>query len=461
MKTHKLRTAKGFSSQSLHCVSEPHALRYLQQKMSFWVAALSLFTFLMGNMVGQHGWYAFWASVRGAGDDSLITYSGTVAPLQEVVDYECWTRFGGDFKVHTFRQSPVECRVPAPSYSAHAHDAMISMEYMSSYDSGEEGTGLHSGVDYRVPIGTPVQAVMGARVLKVAQSSPGFGTFVVLRHPNVPDPENPGVVTTLYSTYAHLSTVYVTEGEVIGKGDMIGLSGNTGKTTGPHLHFQMDRSDAPYVPYAPSTVGDGYRYTVSPSVYVQANYKPVAATVVAQAEQSSSTSSVRSTVVASSSSSVSRTVSDIIANLAKRRQERIDERLIAQKNRQVVAINSPSLLPSAPPVVEAKPEPVSHGNENVLSVRFTHDGYFTGRGWEKVRIELQDSDGNAVTNPDLPSDLKLVAAYGSAEFRPTTLSTLDFVNGTAEIFVLPRGRRTVVIQALPFASVSDALRYQE
>lgn len=460
MQTSNLRITKGFSSHSLHCVSEPHALKYLKQKMSFWVAALSLFTFLIGNMVGQHGWYAFWASVRGAGDDSLITYSGTVAPLQEIVDYECWSRFGGDFKEHTFRQSPIECRTSVPNYSAHSSEPMISMEYMSGYDSGEEGSGLHSGVDYRVPVGTPVQSIMAARVVKVVSNSPGYGMFVTLRHPNVPDPENPGTTTTLYSTYAHLSAIYVSEGEVIGKGDIIALSGNTGKTTGPHLHYQIDRAEAPFIPYAPGTVSDGYEYTVSPALYVQANYKPVQGPLVAQTERSSSSSS-SSVVAVSSSSFSSRTVKDVIVGLAKRRQQRIDERLIAQRNRQIVAINAPSLLPSAPPVVETKPEPVSVRGTAVLSLRFSHDGLFTGRGWEKVRVSLQDADGNDVANADLPSDLKLVAAYGSAEFRPMTLSALDFVNGTAEVFVLPRGRRTVVIQALPFASVSEALRYQE
>jgi len=103
MQTAKFTTIRGFSSTSLHCRREPHSLHYLKQKTSFWIAVISLFAFVAGNMVGQHGWYTFWASVLGEGDDSLIAYTGTVTPLAEIVDYTCWAKFGGDFKSHTFR----------------------------------------------------------------------------------------------------------------------------------------------------------------------------------------------------------------------------------------------------------------------------------------------------------------------------------------------------------------------
>jgi len=344
---------------------------------------------------------------------------------------------------------------------------MISMEYMSGYTSGEEGTGLHSGVDYRVPVGTPVRTVMAGRVTKVVQDSPGYGMFIVLKHPGSPDPDNPGSVTTLYSTYAHLSATYVMEGEVLQKGDEIGLSGNSGESTGPHLHIQIDRGDAPFIPYSPGTVDDGYRYTLSPMLYVQANLRPIATTTVVRA--GSSSSSVLSRVI--SPAPQRRSVSDMVALLRSRREDRIRSRSLAVSTRQTVATarTEQPLLPSAPPVVvEPKVdtvlgESVSYTAENgtVDTLRFVHDGSFTGRGWEKLRVTLLDADGNPVANPRLDSDLRLVAAYGTAEFRPATLSVLDFAGGTAEVFLLPRGRRTVVIQAIPFSSVSEPLRYEE
>jgi murein DD-endopeptidase MepM/ murein hydrolase activator NlpD len=90
----------------------------------------------------------------------------------------------------------------------------------------------HSGQDYAVPIGTDVVAAHGGTVVKAggngAGDGPAYGNAVVVKHAN-----------GTYSQYAHLSRVDVKIGQVVATGQHIALSGNTGNSSGPHLHFEI------------------------------------------------------------------------------------------------------------------------------------------------------------------------------------------------------------------------------
>lgn len=90
----------------------------------------------------------------------------------------------------------------------------------------------HRGIDFRVPVGTPVKATGDGVVTRVGyqdRTNPkvGFGFRVYVRHAN-------GRV----SVYAHLSGSDRKVGDPVKRGDVIGASGNTGKSTGPHLHYE-------------------------------------------------------------------------------------------------------------------------------------------------------------------------------------------------------------------------------
>lgn len=86
----------------------------------------------------------------------------------------------------------------------------------------------HKGVDFSVPMGTPVIAPADALVEKVAYQAGGAGLYVVLRH------------SREYQTvYMHLSRPLVRAGQNVKKGERIALSGNTGISTGPHLHYEF------------------------------------------------------------------------------------------------------------------------------------------------------------------------------------------------------------------------------
>jgi len=87
----------------------------------------------------------------------------------------------------------------------------------------------HHGQDFRTPVGTPVYATGAGTVIEAGWNSGGFGNYVVIDH-------GYGFRTT----YGHLSAVKTVKGALVKRGDRIGLSGNTGISSGPHLHYQID-----------------------------------------------------------------------------------------------------------------------------------------------------------------------------------------------------------------------------
>lgn len=93
----------------------------------------------------------------------------------------------------------------------------------------------HRGIDIAVPVGTPVQAVRKGRVVFAGERR-GYGATVVVEHDN-------GDRTM----YGHNSLVRVTLGELIESGTVVAFSGNTGRSTGPHVHFEMIPSGQPVI----------------------------------------------------------------------------------------------------------------------------------------------------------------------------------------------------------------------
>ncbi|MFD3543002.1 M23 family metallopeptidase [Streptomyces sp. NPDC058662] len=90
----------------------------------------------------------------------------------------------------------------------------------------------HSGQDFAVPVGTPVKAAGAGVVVKAGPNGggdgPAYGNAVVIKHAN-----------NMYSQYAHLSKIQVRIGQKVATDQRIALSGNTGNSSGPHLHFEI------------------------------------------------------------------------------------------------------------------------------------------------------------------------------------------------------------------------------
>lgn len=85
----------------------------------------------------------------------------------------------------------------------------------------------HNGLDFGVPVGTPVRSTMDGRVVYAGWNDQGYGNLVIVEN---------GPYRTYY---AHLSSIPVSVGQQVSAGTVIGLSGNTGNSTGPHLHYEI------------------------------------------------------------------------------------------------------------------------------------------------------------------------------------------------------------------------------
>lgn len=95
---------------------------------------------------------------------------------------------------------------------------------------------MHEGLDFAAPRGSPIYAASGG-VVTEARYVPGYGKLVQIDHGN-------GLVTR----YAHASSITVKLGAVVEKGQMVARVGSTGRSTGPHLHFEVRLGDQPLDP---------------------------------------------------------------------------------------------------------------------------------------------------------------------------------------------------------------------
>ncbi|MEE1927034.1 transglycosylase family protein [Streptomyces sp. TRM 70351] len=133
-------------------------------------------------------------------------------------------------------------RKSAPSYTAPVSGAGPGTAYRKA--GGAWSSGYHTGVDFAVATGTKVQAVTSATVASAGWAG-AYGYQVVLRHHD-----------GRFSQYAHLSAISVRPGQRVNTGQTVGRSGNTGNSTGPHLHFEI-------------RTGPGYGSDMDPLAYLR------------------------------------------------------------------------------------------------------------------------------------------------------------------------------------------------
>lgn len=133
----------------------------------------------------------------------------------------------------------------------------ITQQFGKTSASGRlYASGTHNGTDFRAPLGTKVHAmadgiVAGTGDTDVTCSGASFGKWVLVRYKN-----------GLAATFAHLSQVKVASGDTVSKETVIGYSGNTGYSTGPHLHVSVYANAGVNIETLPSKACSGRMYTM-------------------------------------------------------------------------------------------------------------------------------------------------------------------------------------------------------
>ncbi len=120
----------------------------------------------------------------------------------------------------------------------------VSSSYGPRVDPFLGRLAMHTGIDFKAPYGARVFSSAPGTVLS-AKWKGGYGKMVEIRHAN-------GFVTR----YAHLSRIQVAEGDHVLAGDLIGNVGSTGRSTGPHLHYEVRRHDKPSNPASFLSAGE-------------------------------------------------------------------------------------------------------------------------------------------------------------------------------------------------------------
>jgi len=112
----------------------------------------------------------------------------------------------------------------------------LSSDYGPRMDPFLNRLAMHSGLDFKAPYGARVFATAPGTVIHAGWNG-GYGKMIEIRHAN-------GYITR----YAHLSKIRIAEGDHVLGGDVIGNIGSTGRSTGPHLHYEVRRGDKPNNP---------------------------------------------------------------------------------------------------------------------------------------------------------------------------------------------------------------------
>jgi murein DD-endopeptidase MepM/ murein hydrolase activator NlpD len=129
-----------------------------------------------------------------------------------------------------------EARDALLPHGAPVSEGFVASGYGMRTDPFTGQVSMHTGVDFAAPVGTPILAAAGGVVVS-AETHPEFGNMVEIDH-------GKGVSTM----YAHTSRMLVKSGDFVRKGQKIAEVGTTGRSTGPHLHFEVNVNGVPQNP---------------------------------------------------------------------------------------------------------------------------------------------------------------------------------------------------------------------
>ncbi|MGL4851204.1 MAG: peptidoglycan DD-metalloendopeptidase family protein [Phocaeicola sp.] len=154
--------------------------------------------------------------------DSLALIRQIKAERAAFPAYEIYPNWNND-RVHAYgtAEIPDTFRVDLNGFYMPTENTKITSHF------GPRRRRMHNGIDVKVYIGDTIRAAFDGRIRMVKFERRGYGQYVVIRHDN-----------GLETVYGHLSKQLVKENEYVEAGQPIGLGGNTGRSTGSHLHFE-------------------------------------------------------------------------------------------------------------------------------------------------------------------------------------------------------------------------------
>lgn len=160
-------------------------------------------------------------------NNSGHTTSGTLLQgADPVVDSMTVTQMRAERFVEVLRTLPIGAPVQAP----------VSSSYGYRRSPFSRKRTYHYGIDLSLPTGSPVRATGGGKVVKSVYNRT-YGNYVDIEH-----------LSGLITRYAHLKTSHVKVGDMIARGDVIGLCGSTGRSTGSHVHYEVRYNGRPRNP---------------------------------------------------------------------------------------------------------------------------------------------------------------------------------------------------------------------
>jgi murein DD-endopeptidase MepM/ murein hydrolase activator NlpD len=445
---------------------ETNTSREDKPKFSIWHLALLFFLlstviFLAGKNAGD-----FMASVIPT--KTAAPFDGTALPVLKVPK---WTALSSAQYKAAYDAIPADKLITLPTYDPailktptenlgwktesdlNVRNAKItfSTPYMGNYKlDGVEYAGNHPAVDIKIPDNTPIYAIANGIVTEAVDQTTGYGKHIVIKHENVPSASDPSKKVTLYSSYNHLSELLVSEGDIVSKSQLIGKSGHTGTATTPHIHFQIDTSDAPWHPYWPFTYKEasaaGYSFfeavnaglnadkakavTINPMLYVQKYMS-----------YSGSNSVSASSTPASSNNTVTTVQSDLpppVTTVSGNTQTTST----TQTTATTVPVTQETVNTQSTTEVTTVPVPENTVTEPVVTaapaVKFTleTDGSFVLNASEKMTITAVDAQGDTVVGYKPKDYVYLKMELGGANL-PQYLSASDFVDGKAVFEFVP------------------------
>lgn len=158
---------------------------------------------------------------------SSAVKSGFEGLVSTTTDYpEMFTEIAEVIKRHTFGTDAFSMPV----------DGELTSDFGSRVDPITNQSSEHFGIDINAPLNTEIKAA-GKGIVAKAEANSYYGNFILIDHGD-----------GISSLYGHLNEILVKAGDEISAEDIIALSGDSGRTTGPHLHFEIRKDNTPVNP---------------------------------------------------------------------------------------------------------------------------------------------------------------------------------------------------------------------